>query len=426
MDSLLFLCHRLPFPPNKGDKVRSYHWLRHLAGRYRVFLGTFIDDQADWQHVEALKALCADVHVEALHPAVKRVASGRAFLTGEALTLPYFRSRKLSDWVGATVARERIMRAFAYSSPMAQYLLNFPRMRRIVDFVDADAAKWAAYARQRSWPASAFYAREARRLLAFERDVAAHVDAVAFVTDEEARWFRDMAGGSLGRLETIRNGVDGDYFSPSTQFESPFAADEHAIVFTGAMDYWPNVDAVLWFAREVLPIIREKEPSARFYVVGMNPSAAVRGLARVVGAVGAATTVVTGRVADVRPYLQHARVVVAPLRVARGIQNKVLEAMAMAKPVVATPDIAASLSAQRGIEIEVAFEPDEFAARVVELMDAGRAARMGERARRRVLADYAWPASQQLLDDLIDGEVVPAPPRRPVPTAETCIPLTAR
>ena len=426
MDSLLFLCHRLPFPPNKGDKVRSYHWVRHLAGRYRVFLGTFVDDPADWQHIEALKALCADVHVEALHPAAKRVASARAFLTGEALTLPYFRSRNLSDWVGATVARERITRAFAFSSPMAQYLLNFPRMRRIVDFVDADAAKWDAYARQRSWPASALYAREARRLLAFERDVAAHVDAVAFVTDEEARWFKDMAGSGPGRVETIRNGVDGDYFSPSTQFNSPFAAGEHAIVFTGAMDYWPNVDAVLWFAREVLPTIREKEPSARFYVVGMNPSAAVRGLAGAARAVGAATTVVTGRVEDVRPYLQHARVVVAPLRVARGIQNKVLEAMAMAKPVVATPDIAASLSALRGVEIEVAFEPDDFAARLLELMDPARAARMGERARERVLADYAWPASQRLLDELIDGEVVPAPPRRPVPMAETCLPLTAR
>ena len=127
MDPLLFLCHRLPYPPNKGDKVRSYHFLRHLAGRYRVFLGTFVDDPADWQHVEPLKALCADVHVERLSPRARRVRSAVGFLTGEALTLPYFRSRQLRSWVQAITRREGIKRAFAYSSPMAQYLVDVPR-----------------------------------------------------------------------------------------------------------------------------------------------------------------------------------------------------------------------------------------------------------------------------------------------------------
>ena len=131
-------------------------------------------------------------------------------------------------------------------------------------------------------------------------------------------------------------------------FPSPFAPGEHAIVFTGAMDYWPNVDAVLWFARDVLPEIRRCDASARFYVVGMNPDPAVRALA------SDPSVVVTGRVRDVRPYLGHARVVVAPLRIARGIQNKVLEAMAMAKPVVVTTPTAAALSARHGVEIEVA------------------------------------------------------------------------
>ena len=192
MDSLLFLCHRLPYPPNKGDKVRSYHFLKHLAGRYRVFLGTFVDDLADWKHDEQLKALCTDVHVESLSPRTRRVASATGFLTGEALTLPYFRSRRLRAWVQATTRREGIKRAFAYSSPMAQYLADAPRVRRFIDFVDLDSAKWADYARTRRWPASALYAREARRLLSFEKDVASRAEAVVFApsasTSQRSSW----------------------------------------------------------------------------------------------------------------------------------------------------------------------------------------------------------------------------------------------
>lgn len=401
MDSLLFLAHRLPFPPNKGDKVRSYHWLRHLAGRYRVFLGAFIDDPADRQHDEALRALCADLHVESIAPWSKRVASSTALLTGEAMTVPYFRSRALNRWVKAVAARENVRHVFAYSSPMAQYALDLPHARCVVDFVDMDSAKWAAYAQQRPWPLSAIYEREARRLLAYERSVAKRADATLFVTAEEAKLFCDQAPECASRVVPIRNGVDGEYFSPAVAHPSPFRPGEHPIVFTGAMDYWPNVDAVLWFAREVLPSILEQDPSARFYVVGMNPDAVVRALSR------SPATMVTGRVPDVRPYLQHARVVVAPLRVARGIQNKVLEAMAMAKPVVMTTPTAAAVSAQPGVEVEVAAEPVEFARKVLALMDTELARRMGALARTRVLGEYAWPSSYRLLDEVLKPRHAP-------------------
>jgi len=401
-DALLFLSHRLPYPPNKGDKVRSCHLLKHLAGRYRVFLGTFVDDPEDWKHVETLKALCADVHVEKLSPAAKRLRSTTGFLTGEALTLPYFRSRRLRAWVRATTRREGIERAFAFSSPMAQYLADVPHVRRFIDFVDLDSAKWGDYARTRPWPVSALYAREARRLLHYEREVARGAEAVIFVTDDEARLFRKAAPESASRIMAIRNGVDSDYFSPAHDFESPFAPGEHAVVFTGAMDYWPNVDAVVWFAREVLPQIRRRDPAVRFWVVGMNPDAAVRALGN------DSATVVTGRVDDVRPYLKHARVVVAPLRVARGIQNKVLEAMAMARPTVVTTATAAALSARPGVELEVAEGAHDFAAKVLESMEPVRGERMGALARSRVLADYAWPASFKLLDELLEQDRAPS------------------
>jgi sugar transferase (PEP-CTERM/EpsH1 system associated) len=408
MESLLFLAHRLPYPPNKGDKVRSFHFLAHLARRHRVFLGTFVDDPADWQHVEVLRELCAGVHAEVLRPRPKRIASAVGILTGEPLTLPYFRSRGFRRWVKDVIGRERVTRAYAFSSPMAQYVVGLPRVRTFVDLVDMDSAKWGEYGRRRSWPVSAIFHREAERLLAYEREIAARAEASIFVSAEEARLFCDAAPECASRVVTIGNGVDSHYFAPSTDFTSPFGAGERPIVFTGAMDYWPNVDAVTWFARDVLPEVRRHDASARFYVVGMNPDSAVRALA------ADPAVVVTGRVDDVRPYLAHARVVVAPLRVARGIQNKVLEAMAMAKAAVVTPPIAAGLSARPGVELEVASGNSEFAAKTLALMDRQRAGPMGALARTRILNDYAWPASYALLDALLErGTAIPLAAERP-------------
>jgi sugar transferase (PEP-CTERM/EpsH1 system associated) len=406
METLLFLAHRLPYPPTKGDKVRSHHFLRHLSQRYRVVLGSFIDDPLDWQHVEKLEALCAEVHIEPIVRWSRRIRCAGAILTGEALTLPYFHSDTLDEWVKDVVPRERIERAFIFSSPMAQYVLDLPRMRCLVDFVDLDSAKWGDYARRRPWPVSALYELEARRLLAFERHVAARVETSLFVTREEARLLSDAAPECASRIVAIENGVDSEYFSPAQGFDSPFSASEHAIVFTGTMDYWPNVDAVVWFAREVLPRIRRHDACARFHVVGMNPDRTVRALE------SDAAVNVTGRVDDVRPYLRHARAVVAPLRVARGIQNKVLEAMAMGRPVVVTSAAAAALTARPGIDLEVADDAAAFAASVLAVMDPAAGDRMGQRARARILADYAWTARFARLDELMArGDAT-----RPAPT----------
>ncbi len=405
METLLFLAHRLPYPPNKGDKVRSHHFLRHLAHRYRVVLGSFIDDPLDWQHVDKLRALCAEVHVEPIVPWSRRMRSAGAFFTGEALALPYFRSRALDVWVKNIVRRERIERAFIFSSPMAQYVLDLPRLRSVVDFVDLDSAKWGDYSRQRGWPISAVYQLEARRLLAFEKLVAARVDASLFVTREEARLLTDVAPECANRIVTIENGVDSEYFSPAHDLASPFSGSEHPIVFTGSMDYWPNVDAVVWFARQVLPRIRLHDAAARFHIVGMNPHRTVRALA------SDAAVSVTGRVDDVRPYVRHARAVVAPLRVARGIQNKVLEAMAMGRPVVVTSATAAALTARPGVELEIADDAAAFAAKVLAIMDPAAGEAMGRLARARILADYTWTSRYARLDELVTrGEATrPAP-----------------
>jgi sugar transferase (PEP-CTERM/EpsH1 system associated) len=398
MEPLLYLTHRIPFPPNKGDKLRSYHLLKHLASRYRVFLGTFVDDEADWHHVEAVRALCEDSWFGRLHPRLAPLRGLTGLFTGEPVSLAHFRDARLQTWVDAAVGRAGIRKAVAFSSPMAQYVMHHNPLRRVVDFVDVDSDKWRQYAAARRWPLSWVYAREARALLDFERRIAAEVEASVFVTGKEAQLFARLVPECKDRIYACANGVDGDWFSPDIGVSSPYAAGVRPLVFTGAMDYWPNIDAVCWFAREALPRIRAQEPAVRFYIVGMNPPPAVRALRK------DPAVEVTGRVDDVRPYVRHAAVAVAPLRVARGIQNKVLEAMAMAKPVIVSASSAAALSARPGIEIEVAETPEGFAAKTIALLAPARAEEVGRAARRRVLADYDWTANLKRFDEMLGDE----------------------
>lgn len=394
---LLYLVHRIPYPPNKGDKVRSFNILRQLARHFRVYLGTFVDSPEDRCYVERLGEWCAGWKVIPLDPRRSRLASVRGLLSGEALSLPYYRDAGLAEWVRRTVREQRISQAVVFSGPMAQYL-DVPGLAcRVIDFCDLDSAKWTQYAAGRSWPMSWLYRREGRRLLAFERRAAAAVDAALFVTEAEADLFRSAAPEVAARVGVMQNGVDADFFSPAQGGESPYPAGGPVLLFTGAMDYWPNIDAVTWFAREILPALRARLRGVRFWIVGMNPAPAVQELA-------AADVFVTGRVADVRPWLAHADVVVAPLRVARGIQNKVLEAMAMAKPVVVSAASATGLVAQPGKECEVAETADDYLDRITGLLaDAMRAAAMGEAARQRVLEIYSWQAHLAALDRLLAG-----------------------
>lgn len=405
MEPILYLTHRIPFPPNKGDKVRSFNLLRFLCKRYEVHLGTFVDDPADLAHVPQLEKMCASFKAVTLRPALARLRSAVGLWTGEALTLPYYRNAALAQWVDRVVRETGIAKAIVFSSAMAQYVLGHRDLRLVVDFVDVDSAKWDQYGRSRPWPLSAIYGREGRRLLAFERVVAARAHASVFVTEAEAGLFCKLAPECARTVRYAQNGVDTDFFAPDPNRASPFAPGEDAIVFTGAMDYWPNVDAVTWFASEVMPKVVARRPGARFYVVGMQPAPAVVALAK------DPSITVTGLVPDTRPYLQHARVVVAPLRVARGIQNKVLEGMAMCRPVVASAGAAEGIHAAHGTDLEVAADAAEFAGKSLALIDDEPGSlRMGEAARARVIAAYSWSANLLPFAALLEGDIAtPAP-----------------
>ena len=400
---LLYLVHRIPYPPNKGDKVRSFNILRALAKRHRVFLGTFVDHPDDVQHVARLSEWCEAVEVVRLDPRIGRVLSLRGLLTGEALSLPYYRSARLQAWVERTVKREGIRAAVAFSGPMAQYL-NTPGLdRRVVDFCDVDSAKWSQYAAERHGLMAWLYRREGARLLDFERRAAAASDASLFVTAAEAQLFRDAAPEAAAKVGVMGNGVDAGFFSPLPSAESPdanpytnpYPAGGPVLLFTGAMDYWPNIDAVTWFAQEILPQVRTACPDARFWIVGMNPAPAVQALA-------GEAVVVTGTVPDVRPFLAHADVVVAPLRIARGIQNKVLEAMAMAKPVVVSTASAVGLDARPALEYLPADDAGCFKDHIIRLIGDDILRRnIGAAARARVLASHSWDAHLAVLDDCL-------------------------
>jgi sugar transferase (PEP-CTERM/EpsH1 system associated) len=399
MARLLYLVHRFPYPPNKGDKVRSCNLLKHLAQRHQIYLGSFIDDPADAAYLEPVRALCADMHVARLNPRSAKLRSLSGLLTGEALSLPYYRHRGLRDWIAATCARESIAGAVIFSSVMADYIPDMDRLPTLVDFVDMDSAKWTQYAATHRWPLSWIYRREGQRLLSFERAVALRARRSFFVTEAEVALFEQAAPECVGHVEAMCNGVDADFFSPDHAFASPYPVGEVPIVFTGAMDYWPNVDAAIWFAQAVLPELRRRHPALRFYVVGRSPDQAVQALA----ADPDAGIVVTGTVDDVRPYIAHAAVIVAPLRIARGIQNKVLEAMAMARAVVASTACAEPVDAEPGVELLCAATADEYIAHISALLAApALAQRMGAAARQRVVNCYSWHAHLSQIDRFIE------------------------
>jgi sugar transferase (PEP-CTERM/EpsH1 system associated) len=367
--------------------------LRHLLQHHRVFLGTFIDDPDDEQHLPTLKTMCPDLHVERIDPRTAKLMSLTGLLSGEALTLAYYRSAGMRRWVEQVVKAHDLHASVVFSSAMAQYAQPLaPRVPMLVDFVDVDSAKWTQYAPAHRWPLSAVYRREGERLLAYEREVAALARRSFFVTPNETALFLSQAPEAEGRVQSLSNGVDADFFAPDPARASPFLASEQAVVFTGAMDYWPNIDGVSWFVSDMLPRLRAHWPRARFYIVGRSPSPQVLALA-------SEHVVVTGTVPDVRPYLQHAAAVVAPLRVARGIQNKILEAMAMEQTVITVPSCADAIGATSAQGLLRAADTDGFLQALQQLLDApGHAVSLGREARRFVVQGFSWQAHLSGID----------------------------
>lgn len=395
MQDLLFLAHRIPYPPNKGDKIRSYHLLKYLSATYKVHLGTFIDDPIDWQYTDKLDALCASTCYIELKPLLAKIKSVQGLLTGEPLSLPYYKNKRMQAWVNQTLTTHSITKVLIFSSVMAQYINQDHDVDRVVDFVDVDSDKWRQYAQRCKGLKHWIYQREAQYLLGYEKTIAKQARASIFVSEQEAELFKTLAPELRHKVTHINNGVDTEYFSPELSFSSPYADYDQVIVFTGAMDYWANVDAVVWFANAIFPLIAKRQPYVKFYIVGSKPTKEVLALAT-------NAIVVTGGVDDIRPYLAHAHLVVAPLRIARGIQNKVLEAMAMEKQVVATTSAMEGIAIQQELAVSVADSIEDIAHEIIEQLQKNLPAHQN---RDFVLAKFSWEHNAKQLLSLLQVEL---------------------
>ena len=404
--NILYIAHRIPYPPNKGDKLRAFRQLAHLAGRHRVWCACFVDDPGDLRYAADLEAICAGVAAVRLRPAIATARGLAGLAAGRTLTESYYRSRAMADilrrW-SKTVAFDVVV---AFSSSMAPYALDVPAPRRVLDLCDLDSRKWHGYAERSSIPAGWLYRIEGDRLA--EREIAwtRAFDATLLITHREARPL--LGRVPAGQVHAIGNGVDLPACSGDCR-ESPSAGGAVPTVgFVGVMNYRPNVDAVRWFVRCCWPRIRSACPEATFRIVGRSPTRSVRRLQAVPG------VKVVGGVEDVGSELGRFHVSVAPLRIARGLQNKVLEAMAWAKPVVLTVPAAEGIAALDGDAFVVARDEAEMAEAVVSLLQNQlRRERIGAAGRRFVQSYHRWDTVLRGFELIATGMIEREGSRRP-------------
>ena len=419
---LLLLVHRIPYPPDKGDKIRSYNELRFLARQgWKIHLCAFSEEAVPASHVRALEELCETCRIFPLAGLRRKAILAGALLRGKSLSVAAFYRRSAQRYVDDLLTAYPIRAVLCFCAPMAEYVFRSLLNREsenskictqqntqihdstnqpvlVMDLVDVDSQKWALYAQKHAGLRSWIYHLENTRLREYEESIIRAFAATVVVSEAEARELRSRAE-EPGRVRSMGNGVDLDFFSPQTGTRDAGRSSQCRIVFCGQMDYFPNIEAVTWFVHAILPELKQMIPGVRFQVVGAGPGQAVRGLASVEG------VEVTGRVDDVRPYVHAADVSVAPIRTARGIQNKILEAMASGKPVVATRQAFEGIEAEPGRDLVVVEEnPREFADAVARLCNEPEtAAAVGRRARERMEREYSWQAQLAPLKELVCG-----------------------
>jgi sugar transferase (PEP-CTERM/EpsH1 system associated) len=379
--NILYIAHCIPYPPNKGEKIRAFHQIRYLAREHSVHLACLIDAQEEIEHVEALEQYCASVEVVYRDKRVTRFLAALALLAGNPFSVASFYSRRLKKKIAQKLRSEKFDIILVFSSAMAGYVRHVSTSPKVMDFVDVDSELWRLYADYHPIPLSWIYRLEAERLARYEEEAARIFDYSVFVSEKEADLFRQRVNDRP--VTVVPNGIDLDYFAPS-EGEFPHAGPP-VVVFIGTMDYFPNVDAVRYFCQEIFPLVRQCLSEVHFYIVGRNPTRPVKKLGR------KPRVTVTGSVSDVRPYLARAGAMVAPFRLARGIQNKILEAMAFGVPVVGTSTAFQGLEKAEMDGVRVADDPEKFAQELIALLkDPGWRRQCVDQARDYVQRYHQW------------------------------------
>jgi polysaccharide biosynthesis protein PslH len=391
---ILYVCHRVPYPPKRGGKIRPFNMIRHFSEQgHQVTVASLARDARELEEAADLKSYCSQVIVET----VSRVSAALQMAGNVPTTRPssfgYFWSPRLAQRIRAHVEQSHPDLIFAHCSSVAPYVAYMRDAAKIIDFGDMDSQKWREYSSQRHFPLSLVYWLEAIKLERAERACSGLFDLATCTTAAELRSLQTL--GAMCPSDWFPNGVDCNYFAPNNGTYDP-----NTIAFVGRMDYFPNQQGVRWFCEQVWPLLRSRLPALKFKIVGADPSSAIRALAHMDG------VTVTGSVADVRPYVHNAALTVAPLSIARGTQNKILESMAAGTPVVCSPEAAGGVDAIAGEHLLVADSPAAWVGAICGVLaDATKRSALSEAARARVLAKHSWAASMLRMDGLVESVV---------------------
>jgi sugar transferase (PEP-CTERM/EpsH1 system associated) len=386
---VLYVCHRFPYPPKRGGKIRPFNMIRHLAQTHEVIVASLVRSDGEAEEGRGIEPFCTEFHMARVDAGVQTLRMIARLPTPVPSSMGYFYSRKLAATIRKLVRENEFDLVFVHCSSVAQYVADLRDVPKILDFGDMDSQKWLEYARFKPFPLNLGYRLEGAKLHAEEKRLANRFDYCTATTRAELDSLRAL--GADTQTDWFPNGVDHEFFAPG-----PEPYDPETICFVGRMDYYPNQECMFEFCDRTWPLLREKRPNLRMQIVGADPSPAVTQLAERPG------IEVTGSVPDVRPYVRGSAAMIAPLNIARGTQNKLLEAMAMGVPVVTSSVAAGGVDAVAGEHLLVADSPEDCRDAVLRVLDdRSERTRLAEAGRARMLSNHAWPSSMQRLDGII-------------------------
>ena len=388
--NILYVCHRFPFPPKRGGKIRPFNMIRHLQQNHRVTVCSLARSAAEAEEGRGIAPHCAHFEMAQVSNPVQALRMVARLPLATPSSMGFFWSPELKQKIDALLARENFDLIFVHCSSVAQYVEDVQGISKILDFGDMDSQKWLEYVHYKPFPLSLGYALEGRKMERAEKRLARKFDLCTATTRAEWQTLEDFQTGAA--TDWFPNGVDAGFFKPDGE-----GYDADTLSFIGRMDYYPNQEAMFRFCAEVWPRLREKRARMKLLIVGADPIPAVQKLGELPG------VTVTGSVPDVRPFVLRSAAMVAPLKIARGTQNKILEAMAMGVPVVSSRTAAGGVDAVAGEHLLVADTADEYVAAILRICDdADERARLAEQGRARMLSHHAWPESMRRLDAIIE------------------------
>lgn len=387
---ILYVCHRFPYPPKRGGKIRPFNMIKHFSLRHEVTVASLARSDAEAQEARGIAPHCAAFSMGKVSNPIQFLRMLARLPTRTPSSMGFFYSPDLEKQVRTLLATRKFDLIFVHCSSVAQYVAHVSGIPKILDFGDMDSQKWLEYAQHKAFPISLGYKLEGKKLMREEKRLAGIFDMCTATT--RAEWESLRAYGVSTPSDWFPNGVDSEYFSPGIE---PY--DPDTISFVGRMDYYPNQQCMFDFCANMLPLVRLRRPQAKLLIVGADPSPAVRKLGDIQG------VTVTGSVPDVRPYVRKSAAMVAPLSIARGTQNKILESMAMGVPVVASSVAAGGVDAVHGEHFLVASTPQDHAACILKLMsDRSERARLSCAGRERMLTHHNWSESMKRLDTIVE------------------------